>query len=87
MEYTQRDSRVGDIVLLQDDDLPRNQWPLARMTKVFPSKDGRIRKVQLLLAREGRLLERPIHKTILLLAQDATDQDVIPARGASIKDN
>ena len=25
----QRDSRVGDIILLQDDDLPRNQWPLA----------------------------------------------------------
>ena len=85
----QRDSRVGDIVLLQDDDLPRNQWPLARVTKVFPSKDGRIRKVQLLPTREGRrkILERPIHKTILLLAQDAADQDVISARGASIKDN
>ena len=25
----QWDSRVGDIILLQDDDLPRNQWPLA----------------------------------------------------------
>ena len=85
----QRDSRVGDIVLLQDGDFPRNQWPLARVTKVFPSKDGRIRKVQLLLTREGRrkILERPIHKTILLLAQEASDQDVIPARGASIKDN
>ena len=85
----QRDSREGDIALLQDDDLPRNQWPLTRVTKVFPSKDGCIRKVQLLLTREGRrkFLERPIHKTILLLAQEAADQDVIPARGASIKDN
>ena len=85
----QRDSRVGDTVLLQDDDLPINHWPLARVTKVFPSKDGRIRKVQLLLTREGRrkILERPIHQTILLLDQDAADQDVIPARGASIKDN
>ena len=69
--------------------MPRNQWPLACVTKVFPSKDGRIRKVQLLLTREERrkILERPIHKTILLLAQDAADQDVISARGASIKDN
>ena len=85
----QWDSRVGDIVLLQDDDLPRNQWPPTRVTKVFPSKDNHIRKVQLLLTREGRqkFLERPIHKTILLLAQEAADQDVIPARGASIKDN
>lgn len=85
----QRDSREGDIVLLQDDDLPRNQWPLTRVTKVFPSKDGCIRKVQLLLTQEGtrKFLEWPIHKTILLLAQEAADQDVIPARGASIKDN
>ena len=85
----QRYSREGDIVLLQDDDLPRNQWPLARVSKVVPSKDGRIRKVQLLLTRDGRrtFLERPIHKTILLVAQDVADQDVIPARGASIKDN
>ena len=61
-----RDSRVGDIVLLQYDDLPRNHWPLACVTKVFPSKDGRIRRVQLLLTREGRrkILERTIHKTI-----------------------
>ena len=36
----QRDSREGDIVLLLDDALPRNQWPLAQVTKVFPSKDG-----------------------------------------------
>ena len=80
---------MGDIVLLQDDDLPRNQWPLTRVTKVFHSKDGHIRKVQLLLTQEGRrkFLERPIHKTILLLAQEAADQDVIPTRGASIKDN
>ena len=64
-----RDSRGGDIVSLHDDDLPRNQWPLGRVTKVFPSKDGRIRKVQLLLTRDGRrkFLERPVHKTILLL--------------------
>ena len=85
----QRDSREGDIVLLQDDDLPRNQWPLARVSKVFPSKDGRVRKVQLLLTRDGRrkFLERPIHKTILLVSQDVANQDVIPARGANIKDN
>ena len=69
--------------------MPRNQWLPARVTKVFPSKDGRIRKVQLLLTREGRrkILERPIHKTIVLLAQEAVHQDVIPARGASVKDN
>lgn len=39
-----RDGRVGDIVSLEDNDLPKNYWPPACVTKAFPSKDGRIRK-------------------------------------------
>lgn len=38
----QRDCKVGDIVIIQEDDLPRNQWLLGRVTEVIPSKDGRI---------------------------------------------
>ena len=55
------------------------------MTKLYPSKDGLIRKIQLLTA--GKLLERPIHESVLLLAQeDTTDQAVIPVQGASAAD-
>ena len=78
------------IVLLLDDGLSRNQWPLAQMTKVFSSRDGFVRKVQLSVVQDGKRkqLERLIHKLVLLLAQeDTTDQDVIPVRGASTKNN
>ena len=86
----QRDCKVGDIVMLQDDDLPRNQWLLARVIEVLPSKDGRIRKVQILLVQDGKrkLLERPIHKLILLLAQEETQhRDVTPDGGASAQND
>ena len=86
----QRDCKVGDIVMIQDDDLPRNQWPLARVTEVLPSKDGRIRKVQILLVQDGKrkLLERPIHKLVLLLAQEETlHRDVTPTGGASAQND
>ena len=76
--------------MLQDDDLPRNQWPLVRVTEVLPSKDGRIRKVQILLVQDGKrkLLERPIHKLVLLLAQEETlHRDVTPAGGASAQND
>ena len=33
----------GDLVLLQEDDVKRRSWPLARVTKVMPGKDGVIR--------------------------------------------
>ena len=35
-----RNAEVGDVVLLDDENLSRNSWPLARITKVFPTKDG-----------------------------------------------
>ena len=38
----QRDCKVGHIVTIQEDDLPRNQWPLGRVTQVIHNKDGRI---------------------------------------------
>ena len=66
---TCRDTKVGDIVFIRD--LPRNHWPLARVTKVYPSKDGLIRKVQLFVTKDGKrsTLERPVHKLIFLLSE------------------
>lgn len=73
-----RNTQVNDIVILQDDNSPRNQWKLARVTEVYPSADGRVRKVQLLISdstldKNGKrtvnpvYLDRPVHRTVLLL--------------------
>lgn len=32
--------RVGDIVLIPDDNVPRNIWPLAKVERVYPGNDG-----------------------------------------------
>jgi hypothetical protein len=32
-----RNSRVGDIVIVRDDDLARNNWPLGKVVEVYPS--------------------------------------------------
>ena len=36
---------VDDVVLLKDENLPRNQWPLAMVAEVFLSDDGLVRRV------------------------------------------
>lgn len=74
---TRRNTKINDIVLLQDDCVQRNQWKLARVVEVTPGADGKVRKVKLLLRDSTQdnkgthtnktVLERPIHKTILLL--------------------
>ena len=55
---------VGDVVLISDENLPRNLWPLARVTEVFPSSDGLVRSVR--VKTRGTHLVRPIHKLVML---------------------
>ena len=37
---------VGELVLIEEDSLKRNLWPLARISKVMPSTDGVVRVVE-----------------------------------------
>ena len=82
-KWTQRrrNMSVGDIVISKEDNGPRNQWPLAKVVEVYPSEDGCVRKVKILKAdgeldNQGRrqkpptMLERPIHKLVLLMPCD-----------------
>ena len=67
----------------------RNKWPLGRVVQVYPSEDGYVRKVKLLMAdrnldNRGKrqsppsYLDRPIHKLVLLLTTDeVTEEDVL----------
>ncbi|XP_071481015.1 uncharacterized protein [Diadema antillarum] len=44
------DLQIGDIVISKENDGHRYQWPLARVISVYPSADGRVRKVKLLMS-------------------------------------
>ena len=64
----QRNLRIGDIVLVADDNVPRNVWPLARIVNVFPGQDGLVRSVE--VRAKGTTYKRPITKICLLEAED-----------------
>ena len=51
---------VGDVVLLHDE-LPRNQWKLGVIEKVFPGIDGQVRAVNVRVA-SGKIIRRAIEK-------------------------
>ena len=71
-----RNVEVGDIVLLTDEEPNRGTWRLGKVLATIPSADGHVRKVKLLVAASGpapckaSVLERPIHKLVLLLEND-----------------
>ena len=72
---------VGDVVLLVEENIPRNKWQLARVVETYPESDRLARKVKVLVAtqsldkngkrcEEMSCLERPIHKLVLLLSNE-----------------
>jgi len=75
--------QTNDIVLLKDDNLPRNQWHLARVVEAEPDSDGLVRKVKITVAdrslnqlgqrvKPASMLERPIQKLVLLVACESS---------------
>ena len=74
-----RDLCVDDVVLIKDENLPRNRWQLARVATTNQSADGRVRTVKLALASQidnrGRrlgdvkYLERPVQRLVLLMSR------------------
>lgn len=74
---SKRDMTEGDVVLIKDENLPRNQWRLGRIHECYTDNDGHVRKVKLVIASSSldkygkrqdpvTYLERPIHKLVLL---------------------
>ena len=74
--------KVGDVVLLKDELLPRGQWSLCIIDRVYTSSDGKVRSVRLKvgdkgLNKEGKrvkatsYLDRPIHKLILIVPKQS----------------
>ena len=68
---TRRNIRVNDIVLVKDEGLPRNQWPIAVVTEAIPDNDGLVRRVKVKVGIRGidpvTILERSVHKLVLLI--------------------
>ena len=72
-----RNLKVGDIVMIKDENLSRNMWRLGKIIVANTDDDGLVRKVRLVVGtsdiddkgvRLSKLseLERPVHKLVLL---------------------
>ena len=57
--------KIGDVVLIKDENTPRGVWPMARVVKTMPDNKGLVRRV--LVKTSRNILERPCDKLCLLL--------------------
>ncbi|CAJ0934476.1 unnamed protein product [Ranitomeya imitator] len=71
-QSTKPNLNIGDLVLVKDCQIHRNQWPLGLVTATFPSKDGNVRKVELRMTKENepKTFSRPVSELVLLLPSE-----------------
>ncbi|XP_073410565.1 uncharacterized protein [Dendrobates tinctorius] len=77
---------TGDLVLVKDCQVHRNQWPLGLVTATFPSKDGNVRKVELRMAKGNELktFSRLVTKLVLLFSSESKDSDIHRCQTGSV---
>ena len=63
--YSTRNFRIGDLVILRDDNLVSLKWPMGRITGVYPGRDGLIRVVE--VKTSSGTYRRLVSKIALLL--------------------
>ncbi|KRZ66292.1 hypothetical protein T10_1214 [Trichinella papuae] len=63
-----QEPKEGDIVLVKEDSVKRDNWPLGRITIVIPGRDGLSRTVQVKTAKG--IFTRPVAKLYLLEPAD-----------------
>ena len=68
-----RNLPVGDIVVLQEDNVIPATWPLARVVEVHPGSDGLVRVVT--IRTSAGVYKRPVTKLAVLLPRDRTLTD------------
>ncbi|XP_071490098.1 uncharacterized protein [Diadema antillarum] len=68
-----RNLAVNDLVLVADERAPRGQWPLEKVSQVYPGNDGLVRQAEIKVG--SVFLRRPISKLCMLKAAD-DQQDV-----------
>ena len=65
-----RNVRVGDIVIIKEDDIPRNKWKLSKVLEVFQDSDGLVRRAKIQTGKrlnKMSIIERPIQKLVVLI--------------------
>ncbi|KHJ87441.1 hypothetical protein OESDEN_12787 [Oesophagostomum dentatum] len=72
---TNQDPKVGDVVLLDEDSqLSREQWPMAIITELISSKDEKIRSA-ILRSSSGREIQRPLNRIVSLEIRSSVDEE------------
>uniref|UniRef100_A0A914L4A5 DUF5641 domain-containing protein n=1 Tax=Meloidogyne incognita TaxID=6306 RepID=A0A914L4A5_MELIC len=83
---TKREPNVGEIVILEEEFVPRNLWKIAKIIELLDTKDGRcVRNVKILLPN-GTIVSRPINR-LYPLEVDIENKEIENIKNKEIEKN
>ncbi|GFY02201.1 integrase catalytic domain-containing protein [Trichonephila clavipes] len=62
--FEKKNAKIGDMVIIKEDNLPSCQWSLGRINNIYPGKDSKVRVVEVKTTRG--IFKRPILKLCIL---------------------
>ena len=65
--------KVNDIVIIYEENIPRQLWKLGRVVEIYKSNDGRERRAKVKLGKTNQLIDRPLNKLFPLERNDDND--------------
>ncbi|XP_047040011.1 uncharacterized protein LOC124644582 [Helicoverpa zea] len=72
----QRNMKIGDMVVVHEDNVPAGKWIMGKVVDVHPGSDGYVRVVT--LKTKGGVIKRPVVKLSLLPIETDEQQDKFP---------
>ena len=88
-QYPTKSINVGDVVLMEEDNVKRLQWKMGIVQNLISGKDGQVRGVELRTTSHGKphILTRPIQKIYPLEVSNANVSDDNGKKGNLEKGN
>ncbi|GFS50019.1 integrase catalytic domain-containing protein [Trichonephila clavipes] len=53
--FEKKNAKIGDMVIIKEDNLPSCQWSLGRINNIYPEKDSKVRVVEVKTTRVGAI--------------------------------
>ncbi|XP_069134244.1 uncharacterized protein [Argopecten irradians] len=69
-QQDEKNLQEGDVVLLRDKSLYRNEWPMGVIHRAVPSADGRVRKIEVCIGTDHKVYSRPASEVVLLVSRN-----------------
>ena len=68
--------KVNDIVIIYEENIPRQLWKLGRIVEIYKSNDGRERGAKVKVGKTNQLIDRPLNKLFPLELNSNDDNDI-----------